>query len=207
MIAKDAKPCVKCGATDRIPNGRGTRCRPCWIAYTRTPKAKAVNAARNRAEYHTPTGKAAKRAYQQTPKAAAAIAAYEQTPERKEAKRAYEQTPERKEANRIRKQTPNAKAAARARAGLPVPTRPCPELCELGCGRKANTCEHCHETGIFRGWTCRFCNLGIAALSDNLDVAIERLTRYRAVFVAEIWLAIPGSGLPLKELRSARNDT
>jgi hypothetical protein len=41
----------------------------------------------------------------------------------------------------------------RNRQGLPKPTRPCPDFCEI-CGRPANktlALDHCHETGKFRG--------------------------------------------------------
>src|SRR5579859_3639212 len=38
-----------------------------------------------------------------------------------------------------------------ARLNLPAPTRPMPELCERGCGRKASFLDHCHTTNVFRG--------------------------------------------------------
>ena len=69
---------------------------------------------------------------------------------------------------------------SRKRRGLPVPTRPMPELCEANCGRKASHLDHCHETGLFRGWLCNHCNLGIGKLGDNLE-GLARATAYLIV--------------------------
>lgn len=102
---------------------------------------------------------------------------------------AYRQSARYKALRREREQRPEfkLKRAARNRAnrGLPVATRPRPELCELGCGRKAVCLEHCHETNAFRGWTCSGCNTALAALGDNLVTVLARVTRYRELFVAD----------------------
>lgn len=79
--------------------------------------------------------------------------------------------------------------------GLPVETRPCPELCEMGCGRKAVCLDHCHRTGAFRGWLCRACNLGLGSLGDTHE-ALQRAADYLVRAQSEMWLAIPGHGLP-----------
>ena len=85
--------------------------------------------------------------------------------------------------------------------GLPEPTRSEPPLCEM-CnegpkGKCAALClDHCHETGIFRGWLCQRCNRGLGLLGDNLPAVIARLQKYSANFDSEVWLAIPGDGLP-----------
>src|ERR1039458_8838247 len=54
--------------------------------------------------------------------------------------------------------------------GLPVPTRPMPEVCEC-CGgppgKQALHNDHCHDTGKFRGWLCGKCNKAIGLLGDN----------------------------------------
>lgn len=55
--------------------------------------------------------------------------------------------------------------------GLPLPTRPMPELCELNCGRRATTLDHCHVTGKFRGWLYQRCNMGLDLLGDTLEDA------------------------------------
>jgi hypothetical protein len=56
-------------------------------------------------------------------------------------------------------------------AGLPDPSRPCPERCEC-CGKQSSRTlhlDHCHKTGKFRGWLCSECNLGMGLLGDSLD--------------------------------------
>jgi hypothetical protein len=82
---------------------------------------------------------------------------------------------------------------------LPAPTRPEPDTCELCGGPPGNRAsihlDHCHQTGVFRGWLCNSCNIGLGALGDDLDAILARLTRYRDKFASEAWLAIPGSGL------------
>ena len=61
-------------------------------------------------------------------------------------------------------------ASSRRRRGLPEPTRPCPEICERpGCGRKANTLDHDHKTGLFRSWLCRQCNAALGCLGDTAE--------------------------------------
>jgi hypothetical protein len=62
----------------------------------------------------------------------------------------------------------------------PEPTRPMPEGCEC-CGRsstkKALNLDHCHVSGVFRGWLCSQCNTAIGLLGDNLNGA-KRAVRY-----------------------------
>lgn len=67
--------------------------------------------------------------------------------------------------------------------GLPVPTRPMPETCEV-CGNKSRdgrslSLDHCHTTGRFRGWLCNSCNLGLGLIGDSM-AAVERLHVYLA---------------------------
>lgn len=72
--------------------------------------------------------------------------------------------------------------------GYPVPTRPRPDFCEC-CGRapegRGLALDHCHITGIFRGWLCATCNMGIGALGDTLE-AVTAAVGYlkRSVTVA-----------------------
>ena len=40
-------------------------------------------------------------------------------------------------------------------------------------------CDHCHETGQFRGWLCKKCNTGLGALGDDLE-SILRAVQYLA---------------------------
>ena len=39
------------------------------------------------------------------------------------------------------------------------------------CGKIPNVwiLDHDHNTGLFRGWICRNCNMGIGKLGDNLE--------------------------------------
>lgn len=68
-------------------------------------------------------------------------------------------------------------------AGSGVPKRDSGDCCEL-CGRdnpgkgRARWClDHDHETGLFRGWLCSSCNLGLGLLGDNL-ASLERAVDY-----------------------------
>jgi hypothetical protein len=66
----------------------------------------------------------------------------------------------------------------RRKMGLPQPTRPMPEFCERpGCTRKAANLDHDHQTGAFRGWLCRACNMAIGLLGDNIG-AVETALIY-----------------------------
>jgi|SRR5271155_197318 len=62
-----------------------------------------------------------------------------------------------------------------------VPTRPMPDRCEccgrLPMGQPSLALDHCHSTGVFRGWICMNCNQGIGKLGDNLD-GVLRAARY-----------------------------
>lgn len=63
----------------------------------------------------------------------------------------------------------------------PQPTRKRPEHCEC-CGGPPNGSghlhlDHCHESGVFRGWLCASCNLGIGNLGDDLD-GVEKAASY-----------------------------
>jgi hypothetical protein len=62
-----------------------------------------------------------------------------------------------------------------------VPTRPYPAACEA-CGRLSTDgrqlhVDHCHVTGVFRGWLCSNCNLGLGKLGDTVG-AVERMLAY-----------------------------
>src|SRR5271166_1763480 len=59
--------------------------------------------------------------------------------------------------------------------GMPEPTRPCPAVCEC-CGKPEKRLDrfglslvHCHVTGIFRGWLCDRCNVGIGCFGGNIQ--------------------------------------
>ncbi len=78
---------------------------------------------------------------------------------------------------------PRRRAAQRRawrRAGAALPTRPCPDRCEL-CGRvpgeRGLHSDHDHDTGRFRGWLCVVCNTGLGKIGDSLDSALA-LVRY-----------------------------
>jgi hypothetical protein len=53
-------------------------------------------------------------------------------------------------------------------------------MCEMNCGRKATSLDHCHNTNEFRGWLCRRCNVGIGLIGDTLErlqAGVEYLTK------------------------------
>ena len=91
----------------------------------------------------------------------------------------------RKIKKRWRKENPEKMDAYRRKVtGLPEPTRPRPEVCEIcekpSSGNRALCLDHNHETGKFRGWLCHMCNAAIGMLGDNiagLELAIEYLNR------------------------------
>jgi hypothetical protein len=61
----------------------------------------------------------------------------------------------------------------------PSPVRPEPAQCEC-CGQRQKArlaLDHCHLTGIFRGWLCRMCNTAIGLLRDNPILAVVYLQR------------------------------
>ena len=76
--------------------------------------------------------------------------------------------------NRTASGAANAREYQRRRLGLPTPTRPAPHNCEC-CGKldlaldSALCLDHDHQTGAFRGWLCRPCNIGIGNLGDRID--------------------------------------
>jgi hypothetical protein len=73
----------------------------------------------------------------------------------------------------------DARRRARVARGAPQPTRPAPERCEC-CGRvdtRHLNADHDHNTGVFRGWLCFACNIGIGKLGDNYD-GVLRALRY-----------------------------
>lgn len=65
--------------------------------------------------------------------------------------------------------------------GFPVPTRNRPPVCEC-CGNPAPkkialSLDHCHVSGIFRGWLCHKCNTGIGNLGDDVH-GLKRAIAY-----------------------------
>jgi hypothetical protein len=68
------------------------------------------------------------------------------------------------------------------RNGVPFPTRPCPELCEI-CNQlpkqRGLHADHCHLTGVFRGWLCGECNLGLGKFKDSSDLLVAAVRYLR----------------------------
>jgi hypothetical protein len=59
--------------------------------------------------------------------------------------------------------------------GLPLPTRPCPSVCEICAnppGKIAMHLDHNHSTGAFRGWLCGNCNRALGFLKDSSDLCV-----------------------------------
>ena len=73
--------------------------------------------------------------------------------------------------------------------GLPDPTRPYPTdgLCE-GCGCEVSmgswNLDHDHETGLFRGWLCKNCNLAEGNIKSSCR-NIMKLHDYMMRFKSE----------------------
>ncbi len=65
-----------------------------------------------------------------------------------------------------------ARDRARKKLGIPNPPYPAPLCCEL-CNKEAvgrlMVPDHCHTTGVFRGWLCMACNCALGVLGDNVD--------------------------------------
>lgn len=80
------------------------------------------------------------------------------------------------------KNNPGASLASQRRIrGIPEPTRPDPGRCE-NCGDVPKTgtslnIDHDHDSGKFRGWLCRNCNMAIGGLGDNMH-GLERALAY-----------------------------
>lgn len=71
------------------------------------------------------------------------------------------------------------RAATRKWRGLPEPTRPCPDRCEI-CGRITKYSlhiDHDHVAGKFCGWLCKTCNQGLGQLLEDIDL-LKRAIEY-----------------------------
>lgn len=68
-------------------------------------------------------------------------------------------------------------------AGIPTPPYQAPELCELcGLSSTQSLCpDHCHDTGVFRGWICAKCNKGLGLFGDCLE-GLQRAVVYLTAF-------------------------
>jgi len=62
------------------------------------------------------------------------------------------------------------KAYDRKRRGqITSPVVSAPTKCDC-CGNSGRIVEdHCHDTGVFRGWLCNNCNLGLGLIGDNIE--------------------------------------
>lgn len=84
-----------------------------------------------------------------------------------------EANPEKVRAAQLRwraKHPERRRAILRKNRGLPEPTRPEPDTCELCLNppkRKPIHLDHDHVTGKFRGWLCNQCNVGLAFFKDD----------------------------------------
>lgn len=118
---------------------------------------KECRKARSRRWGATPHGKESRRK---------ASLKYNNRPEIAEKKRSYQREYKQGDGKRVRREQ------QRRSRGLPFATRPAPDLCEC-CGKppgtKALAIDHCHTTGVFRGWLCMNCNTSIGKLGDDID--------------------------------------
>lgn len=61
-------------------------------------------------------------------------------------------------------------------------------MCECCQERPAKVPDHCHETGVLRGFLCHMCNVGIGQLGDTLEgvqLAVDYLTAHKTVWVVD----------------------
>ncbi len=65
----------------------------------------------------------------------------------------------------------------RKQNGLPDPSRAESSTCEIcggppsGKGARLHL-DHCHLTGIFRGWLCHRCNMALGLFKDSSDLCV-----------------------------------
>jgi hypothetical protein len=81
---------------------------------------------------------------------------------------------------RARQPLEKRRAAEHRHGGLPESPYPRPTHCEC-CGKLPGKLglqlDHCHKTGLFRGWLCFMCNSGIGKLGDTVE-GLERAITY-----------------------------
>jgi hypothetical protein len=96
-------------------------------------------------------------------------------------RRNYHKRPAEKRQRRAKWVAAN-QGAHRKYKGLPDPTRSMPAYCEC-CGvfildtKTEFHLDHDHSSGVFRGWLCKKCNLGLGLLGDNAD-GVRRALAY-----------------------------
>lgn len=85
----------------------------------------------------------------------------------------------------------------RKRRGVPIPSHPSPGLCEC-CGKPPSgrlthlVPDHCHITGMPRGWLCDTCNLALGALGDDI-AGVEQMIAYLLKYSQFAWWEDGGS--------------
>src|SRR5271155_5623660 len=102
---------------------------------------------------------------------------------RNEAQKRYWKRHPEKRMEWARKNPERVRQIQRRFNGQPEPSRPKPELCEL-CGQPPRTgrwktlhLDHCHMTGVFRGWICNSCNTGLGCFRDNV-ILLRKAAEY-----------------------------
>lgn len=157
LLLKFCKPCN--AETEHYLTG-AQQCKPCKLRYARTYRATHIEAV-----------KASQKRYREANRERSNTRCRAWYAANKDRQRAYDKQRGDQRIVRMRKY-----------AGLPEPTRPEPELCEL-CGGWAATrmhLDHDHKTDTFRGWLCGPCNLGLGHFYDDparLRQAIAYLER------------------------------
>lgn len=74
-------------------------------------------------------------------------------------------------ADRPRYRSERCHAWRRKQHNYPMPTRAAPSHCELCAGQPGKRglfIDHDHDTGVFRGWLCQWCNSALGTLGDNI---------------------------------------
>lgn len=82
-----------------------------------------------------------------------------------------------------RKQQPELSAHYSAKWRERDATRPRPFMCEI-CDKPGKVVwDHCHKTGLFRGWVCLKCNTALGLVDDCHD-RMQRMMKYLDRFQA-----------------------
>lgn len=65
----------------------------------------------------------------------------------------------------------------KAKYNNPTAYKSRPSTCEICGGTTRIAYDHCHKTGIFRGWLCMKCNTALGLVKDDI-ILLEKMIDY-----------------------------